>query len=191
MPKNIIFNSLKQSFYLIWKSKSLFLLLFILQIVFFFILAQVNLTYQIKILKSTQAITEYISQQNLDEASVSSNLLQQKSILGDDPLSISRNFNDIMKNFRLYLIYIFILLIFFTSIAWALTYKFAHKNNLRQSIRYFSRIFVVLLFYLGLIFVFLFLLFNISFTQIGAENAKFFAKYIPFAIFSIVLVYFM
>lgn len=189
MPKNIILNSIKQSFYLIWKNKSLFLLLFTLQIIFFFAFAQINLTYQTRILKSAQAIEDYISQQKLDEPSVSSNIFQQESVLGDDPLSISRNFNEIMKNFRLSLIYIFALLVFFTSIAWTLTYKFSHKDNLRESIKYFSRIFVILLFYLGLIFIFLFLLFNISLAN--AENVKFFNRYIPFLIFSIALIYFM
>lgn len=189
MPKNIILNSIKQSLYSIWKNKSLFLLLFILQIVFFIIFASISYKYVPKIIEHQKAIYDYINNLQLDEPSVSSNIFQQKSILGDDPLSISRNFNDIMKNFRLYLVYVFILLVFFTSIAWTLTYKFLHKGNLRESIKYFSRIFAVLLFNLGLIFIFLFLLFNISLAN--AENVKFFNRFIPFLIFSIALIYFM
>lgn len=189
MPKKIIINSLKQSFSSIWRNKSLFILLFILQIVFFFAFAQINLTFQTRILKSAQAIEDYISQQKLDEPSVSSNIFQQKSILGDDPLSISRNFNEIMRNFRIYLAYLFILLVSFTSIAWALTYKLAYKIKLKQLAKDFLKISAVLLPNLSLIFIFLFLLFNISLAN--AENIKIFNRYIPLLIFSAVLTYFM
>ena len=191
MPKNIILNSIKESFALIWKNKFLFVLLFALQLVFFVTFFYINLTYQTKILESAKAITDYLSQQKLDEASVTSNIFQQKSILGDDPLSISRNFNEILKNFRLYLIYVFILLIFFISVSWAVTHRLMHKINLKQLLKNLFKIFVILLFYLGLIFSFLFYLFNISFTQVASEGARLLAKFTPFLLFSIILVYFM
>lgn len=190
MPQNIILNSLKQSFISIWKNKSLFVLLFVLQIAFFIIFSVINLTYQAKILGNIQAITSYLSQQKLDEASATDNLLQQKSLLGDDPLLISRNFNEMVKNFRLYLIYAFVLLITFISTAWAITHRLFHKFNSKQFAKNFFSIFVILLFYLGLIFLFFFSLLNISAVQLTTPS-QLLIKYVPFFIFSIILAYFM
>ncbi len=190
MHKNIILSSLKESFALIWQNKFLFSLLFIIQIIFFVIFSLINLNYQTKMLEKAKEITDYLSNQRLDEFAVSSSILQQKSILGDDPLLISRNFNEILKIFRIYLVYIFVLLILFTSFAWTLTNRLVHKNNLKQSIKYFFKAFIILLFYLGLIFLFLFSLVNISLNEI-TESSKILARYLPFLIFSIVLVYFM
>src|SRR3989338_5587240 len=160
--KNIIFNSLRESFSIIWKNKLLFLSLFILQIAFFVVFSAVNIKYQTKILENTKAITDYLSQQKLDEASATDAILQQKNILGDDPLMISENFDEIVKNFRLYLGYVFILLIFFISIAWAITYRLLKKTSLRQLTNIFLKNIVILLFYLGLIFTFFFLLLIVS-----------------------------
>lgn len=189
-PKNIILNSLKQSFLSIWKNKSLFVLLLILQIVFFIIFSVMNLTYQAKILANIQSITSYLSQQKLDEASATDNLLQQKNLLGEDPLLISRNFKEMVNNFRAYLIYIFTLLIVFISTAWALTHRLFQKFNSKQFAKIFFKIFVVLLFYLGLIFLFFFSLLNISVVQL-ATPSQLLLKYVPFFIFSVILAYFM
>ncbi len=190
MPKNIIFSSITESFTLIWKNKLLFILLFILQIVFFVIFSYINLTHQTKILENTKTITDYLSQQKLDDISVTENILQQKSILGDDPLIISRNFNEIVKNFRLYLIYIFILFVFFISINWTLTNKLIHSMNIKKSIKIFLKNLIISSFYLGLVFVFLFSLINISITDL-AETSKLFQKYAIFLVLSLILLYFM
>jgi len=127
----------------------------------------------------------------MDDLSTASDILQQKNILGDDPLLISRNFDEIVKNFRLYLIYLFILLIVSISTFWTLTIKLIHKNNLKYSVKIFIKIFAISIFYLGLIFSFFYSLFNITFTEVAVEGTKIFTKYIPFLIFSIILAYFM
>lgn len=189
--KNILISSLKESFALIWKNKTLFAFLLILQIAFFVVLSLINLTYQTRILENTKAITDYLSQQNLDEASATDAILQQKSILGDDPLMISRNFDEIVKNFRIYLGYVFVLLIFFMSVAWAITCRLLKKISIRQLTGIFLKNLVVLLFYLGIIFMFFFLLLNISITQLAEQNSMLFIKYSVFLIVSIILAYFM
>lgn len=189
MPKNLILASIKKSFSMIWKNKALFALLFVLQIIFFAVFVFITLTYQTKILESAKAITDYLSKQNLDEASVASSLLQKKNVLGDNPLMISRNFNEIIKNFRLYLVYAFALLVVFASINWTITNELIHKNNLKRLMKAFFRIFIVLLFYLGLIF--LFLLFNVSLMHFGAESAKLLTKLVLLLVFSSILSYFM
>src|SRR3989344_2666096 len=131
MPKDIIFSSLKESLSYIWKSKSLFSLLFILQIAFFALFSMISYNYVPKMIEGQKAIEEYLINIKFDEASVAANMLEQKNILGDDPLLISRNFNEIVGNFRLYLIYIFILLIFFISMSWAITCKIIKKISFK------------------------------------------------------------
>src|SRR3989344_7271141 len=191
MPKDIIFSSLKESFTLIWKSKPLFALLLILQIAFFVLFSMISYNYVPKMIEGQKAIEEYLSNIKFDEASVAANMLERKNILGDDPLLISRNFNEIVGNFRLYLIYIFILLVFSISVFWAITSKIIHKISLKQLTKIFLKIFIVALSYLGLIFIFFFSLLNVSLTGVAEESAKLLTKYVPFFIFSIILVYFM
>ena len=118
MPKNIILTSLKESFTQIFKNKSLFLLLIILQIIFFIFLSLISSIYIPKIQQNAKLMYDYLNQQKLDEISVTQNILQQKNILGDDPLSLSRYFSEIIKNFRIYLAYIFILSVVFISAIW-------------------------------------------------------------------------
>jgi len=191
MPKHIILNSMKESFFLIWKNKSIFFLLIILQITFLAVFFYINLTYQTKILEHTKAISDYLSQQNLDDVSVAASIQQQKNILGDDPLLISRNFNEIVKNFRLYLIYIFLLLIFFISMSWAITCKIIKKISFKGLTTIFLKNLAVALLYLGLIFIFFFSLLNIPLSGVAAESSKLLTKYVPFLVFSIILSYFM
>ena len=189
--KNIIPESLKNSFASVWKNKPLFAFLFVFQIIFFTIFSFINYHYMAKMVESSQAIYEYLNKLQLDEAKISQDILQQKNILGDDPLMISRNFSEILGNFRIYMSYVFALLIVFLSISWALSNKFIAKINLRQIAKIIFRNFVILLFYLGLVFMFLFSLLNISIIQLTTESSKFFVKYIIFLIVSAILSYFM
>ncbi|MBI2658362.1 hypothetical protein HYX08_06755 [Candidatus Woesearchaeota archaeon] len=142
-------------------------------------------------LESAMAITEYLNRQNLDDASVTSSMLQEKEILGDDPLMISRNFNEIVGNFRVYLALIFILFAAFASFAWSMTHRITNNSSLRKTLKIFFKIFVVSFIYLGLIFAFLFSIINFSFTEIAAEGQKLLMKYIIFLAVSIALLYFM
>lgn len=190
-PQNILINSLKESFISIWKNKSLFFLLFLIQIIFFIILAALSYHYQSKIIESSNAIFDYVSKQKLDDATVAQNVLQQKNLLGDDPLSISRNFRDIVRNFRIYLAYVFIFLTIFLSVSWTLTNRLINKPNFKKLVKHLSKSLIILLFYLGLIFAFFYSLLGISITQIASESAQLVSKFVPFLIFSIVLIYFM
>jgi cbb3-type cytochrome oxidase cytochrome c subunit len=80
--KNTILTSFKQSFAIIKKNKTIFLVLFLLQLLFFSLIFIVNLNYQTKILESVTNVMDYLSQQNLAEG---------ENIFGDDPLMIHRN----------------------------------------------------------------------------------------------------
>ena len=104
---------------------------------------------------------------------------------------ISRNFNELVKNFRLYLIYIFILLVIFISLFWAITTRLLHKIRLKQAINILLKNLVVILFYLGLIFSFFYSVFNVTLAEAAAQGTGIFVKYVPFLILTTILIYFM
>ena len=189
--KNIIFNSLKESFSLIWKSKPWIFALLLIQIGFFAAIFAISNAYLPKMLENAQAMSNYISAQNFDEASMTERVLQQKDILGDDPTALTNYFDGVVENFKTYFAYLFIFILVFSSLSWSITHKIIYKINFRQLTRNFSSTFVVLLFYLGLIFLFFYLLLNISFSEAVLQGSKIFIKYIPFLIFSIIFAYFM
>src|SRR3989338_144913 len=187
--KNIILNSFFKSFADIWKNKSAFLLLFILQILFFWSLFSTSVKYQTRILEDSQAISDYLSRQKLDEISIAQNVMQQKDILGEDPLLIGRHFNEIAKNFRAYLAIFFISLAAFLSFAWSWANKLTGKMKFNELNRLFTRNLVIALLYLTLMFLFFYSLFNIPIAQ--AADVGIFAKYVPFLIAAPIMAYFM
>ena len=86
MPiKNIIFNSLKETFVLSWKNKWIFVLIFLLQIIFFAVFSLVSITYQTRILENAKAISDYISGLSMTDVSAAQDILNQKNVLGNDP----------------------------------------------------------------------------------------------------------
>ena len=182
----IISSSVAESIKIILKNKRLFLLLFLLQIAFFIALSSINVVYGSKIVESNIAITEYFKKLQIDELSVTSNILEQKSPLGDDPLLISRHFNEMVKNLRIYLIYAFVSMLASASFGWTLTHKIVHGMKGVKLKEVFFRTFIVSLCYLGLIFLFFFSVFSISLTESLTVAAFFFTKYLPFLIISII-----
>src|SRR3989344_1602564 len=186
MSRNIILSSLRETFLAIWKKKLLFLLILFIQILFFSSLFYVSQTYMPRIYNGTRAMSDYMQQQQLDDISVAKNIISQKSILGDDPLSISRNFNNIILNFRFYLIYTFIILTIFIPLLWALSGKLSGHINLKHFIRNLAVAFS----YLILIFAFFYSITNISFSE-AAVSSGFVLKYLIFLIAAVVLFYFM
>lgn len=189
--KNIIINSLKESLLLVWKNKLFFLYLFMIEILFIAMFFYVSSIYIPRILENSKAMSDYMGQQKFDDITIASNILQQKNILGEDPLAISRNFNEIVRNFRIYFAYLFVLLVAFLSLSWSLTNRMMHKISFNQIKKVFFRIFAVLLSYLGLVFAFFFSLLNVSITEAAYDTSKIFAKYILFLIFAPILAYLM
>ncbi len=189
--KNILLNSLAESFSAIWKNKLFFLLLFVLEVIFLSALFYVSITYIPKMLESAQAMTDYMNQQKFDDLTVASNILHQKSILGDDPLAITRNFNEITKNFRIYFAYVFILLAIFLSVSWIFTFKFINKSNLKISKKILFGILAVVLFYIAIIFALFHFLLNISILEAAYDTSKIFIKYALFVLFTPIIAYFM
>jgi len=191
MGKNIILNSLKESFISAWNHKYLFFLLFILQVVIFGLFFAASQAYLPKVFEHAKNISDYLSQQKLDEASVTENVLQQKNILGDDPLSISRNLDAMKHYFRIYLAFIFVILLISMSVNWSLTAGFFRKINLAELRNIFLKMIAILVFYLGIIFAFFYSIFSISFSEAAYDPSRIFMKYFLFFGISLFLLYFM
>ena len=186
---NILFKSLKKSFVLIWKNKPRILLLFALQLVFFLALFYLSYTHLSKIMESAKSMSDYMSGQKFDDVTLTNNILQQKDILGDNPGMLEQNFNSIILTFRIFLFYFFAVLLVFLSLVWALTARMLEKHGSGFK-KILLRNFIVLSFCLGIIFVFFYLILNISFSEAALEVQKVLAKYIPFSLFSLIILYF-
>jgi len=162
-PNNIISNSLKESFSIIKKNKKIFVLLFILQIIFISLISRVNITYQTKMLQSTQDIFEYLDELKSDETSLGLDLIQRKNPLGPDPLLISRNFNYIIYNLQFLLSYSLIIFILLNGFIWLLSSNLVDKKLLK--IRKLPKeffVYVLKFCFVTLIFSFLIYLFGYS-----------------------------
>src|SRR3989338_7170791 len=105
--KDVVLSSLKESFLLVKKNKKAFLLVFILKILFFSLVIAVGAYYTPRILQSAQDAIDYAESLNINPDTANIGILQQKSPLGDDPLSISRNYNLIAKKMFYLLFYVF------------------------------------------------------------------------------------
>ncbi|MEK6943591.1 MAG: hypothetical protein AABX00_06005 [Nanoarchaeota archaeon] len=185
MP-SIIFSSLKESFSAFFKYKKIVLILFVLQIILLVSLSYVNMAYGTKIIENQQEIFDYLSKLELDESKIADNILQQKNLLGDDPLSISRNFNDMKYNLRIYMAWFFFLLLIFMSYCWTLSHKTANPKQ-----KSFSKIFFITFSYLAIMLLLFLWIFSISLSEITSESTQFFSKYILLFAFILVLAYFM
>lgn len=191
MSKNIFLESMNISLKKIWSHKILIILLILLQLIFFLFYTNVSLNYQTKILENSQAIADYMNTLEFDDASVASDILQGKNLLGDDPLAIGRNYSEITKNFRLYFLYLFLLLVIFGAINWSLASRLIHKVDIKNLLNHMTKTGTILVFYLGLIFLFFYSILSISLTEIVFESTQFLTKYVVFFIIALILIYFM
>lgn len=116
---SIILGSFKESFSIIKKNKTLFLVLFLLQLLFFSLIFAVNFHYQPKILESVGNVIDYISEQNPTES----------NILGDDPLMIHRNYKNMMHNLRLLAVWSLLIFIFINGSMFYLISKLVYNQK--------------------------------------------------------------
>ena len=192
-PKNIISNSLKESFSIIKKNKKIFLFLFILQIIFISLISFINVTYQTKMLESTQAIIEYLDELKSDESSFGLDLIQRKSPLGPDPLLISRNFDNIIYNLKFLLSYSLIIFILLNGFIWFLTSSLVNKKSLK--IRALSKNFFIYI----LKFSFATLIFSVLIYLFAYSTLKSYlnplldqnANFVPLLLITCISIYFM
>ena len=197
MPKNnAIKESLQESFQIIKKNKKAFLLLFILQAAFISLISLINISYQTKMLQSTQAIIEYLDELKFDQTSVGLDILEKKSPLGPDPLLISRNFNSILYNLKFLIFYSLAAFILLNGFIWFLTGNLVSKNpfNLKKMKIFFKSFFIYIIKFglIALISSFLIYLFGYStlksfLNPLSAQNANF----MPLLLITLAILYFI
>jgi len=186
---NIFLNSLNQSFAALWRNKSKALILFILQILFFGLILFIGI-YQVRMIESAKAMSDYLSGQQLDDVTIANKILEQQDILGDNPELIGQSYDSIIRNFRIFLLYFFIAAIAFMSLAWALASRF--DANLNSGFwKTFLRNVAILLVSLGLIGAFFLMILNIPFSEAAFQGSKILVKYASFLLFSIIIMYFV
>ncbi len=128
--KNLISSSFKESFALIRKNKSIFLVLFLLQLLFFSLIFILNLNYQPKILESVNNVISYVGSQNPAEG---------KNVLGDDPLMIHRNYKNMLYNLILLGVWSFLACILINGPVWYLTSRLVYDSNLKNLITNYKK----------------------------------------------------
>jgi len=188
MSSNIIINSIEESLKIIKKNKKLFLFIFILQFLFFVLLTLINQFYFVGILQSTENIMQYMDSINVDPQTATLEVLGQKNPLGDDPLFISENYNNIFRNLFLLLFFSFIIFVLVNGFIWYLITNLNKKNSIKNIFNYLSKFFIISL----ILFVFIVLLIynsiNISFSEFLQTNPK---NFIPFLLLTIIAIYFI
>src|SRR3989338_8441565 len=97
------------------------------------------------------------------------NILEKKSILGDDPLLISRNYNSIKKNFVYYLLSLIGILGIFLPLLWLLSNKLLGKKLHVFFSKESLRPLIVVVFYLIIIFGLFYSLFSLSITDLASQ----------------------
>ena len=128
--KNLILNSLKESFLIIKKSKKKIFLLFVLQIFLVSLISYIGLLFLPGVFESTQEIFVYLDQQNFDDTTIGLDILQQKNPLGPDPLLVGRNYDNIIYNLKLFVSYSLFIFILINGFIWFLTSNLMNKKNL-------------------------------------------------------------
>jgi len=160
MKKNIILSSFKESFKAIKKNKMVFLVLFLLQLLFFSLIFFVNLYYQPKIMDSVINVMDYVSKQNPEDG---------KNILGDDPLMIHRNYENMVYNLRLLAVWCFFIFVFVNGSIFYLISKLIYdkkfnfkicfekyRENTKEFLTYLLKFGIACLIFFLLIFSFLY-----------------------------------
>ena len=192
MKKKIIFSSFKESFKTIKKNRMVFLVLFLLQLLFFSLMFFVNLYYQPKIMDSVINVMDYVSKQNPADG---------ETILGEDPLMIHNNYEEMVYNLSLLAVWCFFIFVFVNGSIFYLISKLIYdknfnfkicfekyKENTKEFFVYLLKFGIVCLIFFLLIFLFLYSTFKGSLfsmvNSIGSFNPA-------SLLIAVVLAYFM
>lgn len=154
---NLILNSFKKSFKLIKKHKSLFVVLLLLQLIFFSVFLSIQFSYWMRIMEGSLEVIDYLSAQNLDEASIEDSMLMNADILGEDPLLVYRNAKSIVTNFIILSLLSIICFIIFEGLLWAITDNLVNKKKLKQFFIYLGKFSLLTIIYFVILYIILFL----------------------------------
>jgi len=137
-----------------------FLVLFLLQLLFFSSIFLVNLYYQPKIIDSVINVMDYVSKQNPEDGG---------NVLGDDPLMIHMNYENMVYNMRLLAVWCFFIFVFVNGSIFYLISKLVYdkkfnfkicfekyRENTKEFLAYLLKFGVACLIFFLLIFSFLY-----------------------------------
>ena len=188
--KNIAISSLKESFLLIKKNKKIFLLVFILQSLFFSLIVMANAYYMPRILQSTQDAIDYAESLNINSQNVNIDILQKKNPLGNDPLLISRNYNLIKKSTLYLLSYVFLIFAVINGLAWYFASNIGKSKNLfslKNLLFYLLWFFAVALVLSAFLYIFAYNLVNIAFSSYLSVKP---INFVPLLLITAIAIYF-
>src|SRR3989338_8652449 len=189
--KHIVISSLKESFLLIKKNKRIFLLIFVLQILFFSLVIMANAYYMPRILQSTQEAIDYAESLNINSDTANIGILQKKNPLGEDPLLISRNYNEIIKNSLFLLLSVFAIFALINGLVWYFASNIKKSKNLfslKNLLSYLLWFFVVALVLSAFLYIFAYSLVNIAFSSYLPVKP---ADFIPLLLIAAIAIYFI
>lgn len=190
-PKHIVITSLKESFLLIKKNKLVFLLIFALQSLFFSLVIMANAYYMPQILQSTEDIMDYAEALNINPQAANIGILQKKSPLGDDPLLISRNYNEIINNSLLLLLSVFAIFALINGLAWYLASNMGKGKSwlsLKNLLSYLLEFFVAALVLSAFLYIFAYNLVNIAFSSFLSAKP---VDFVPLLLIAAIAIYFI
>lgn len=180
---NIIKQSIKKLFFCIRNNKKIFLCILILQAFFIASLLYINLLYLMPIITKSMEINELLERENLDDKSISINLIQQKPTL-ENAMLIGQNYIIIKDKLKYLIIFSTAAYIIINSLIWHFSISLTEdSSSLRSIVKnffiYFYRFFILNLGFLILLFLML----------IPNENSE--KNYYLIIIVSVILIYFL
>ena len=190
-PKHMVISSLKESFLLIKKNKRAFLLIFILQGLFFSLVIMANAYYVPQILQSAEDVIGYAEALNINPQAANIGILQKKNPLGDDPLLISRNYNEIINNSLFLLLSVFSIFVLIDGWVWYLASNMGKSKNLfslKNSLSYLLEFFVAAMVLSAFLYIFAYNLVNIAFSSFLSVKP---ADFIPLLLIAAIAIYFI
>ena len=190
-PKHMVISSLKESFLLIKKNKREFLLIFILQGLFFSLVIMANAYYVPQILQSAEDVIGYAEALNINPQAANIGILQKKNPLGDDPLLISRNYNEIINNSLFLLLSVFSIFVLIDGWVWYLASNMGKSKNLfslKNSLSYLLEFFVAAMVLSAFLYIFAYNLVNIAFSSFLSVKP---ADFIPLLLIAAIAIYFI
>ena len=187
MKKHIILESIAETFLLIKQYKLLVLALFILQILFFSVLAFVQLNYHVAIAGNLASISDYFDNLDLNDEAVAEKLSNKGSILGMP--DVYKSYDVIVKSLKGLVIATFLIFAVLNGINWAFTDYLINRKNIKEFFTYLWK-FVLLTFLHGSIILVLILTFiKVSFADLMTEGNAGFG--IAALILGVAVLYFM
>lgn len=190
--KDMVLSSLKESLLIIKKNKKVFLLVFALQILFFSLVIAASIYYMPRILQSAQDTIDYAESLNINPDTANIGILQQKSPLGDDPLSISRNYDLIMKNSIILLILIFLIFVVIDGLLWYFASNIPEKGkrlfSLKNMLSYLFLFFIISIVLSLFIYLMAYAMVNIAFSSFLSVKP---VNFIPLFLIAIAAIYFI